>query len=93
MYPGKGDGAESPLFFREAVMDEDAKDGNGNAYECTLDIGTRGPLVRSRQTDRTFYLSWHDILALALARGIDGTDPIPSPEPKTKKAKAKARAE
>ena len=92
LYPGKGEGAGARLFFREAIMEDDAKGGDGNAYECTLNVGGRCPIVVSRQTGRTFCLSWHDILALALERGIDGTDPIPNPEPKAKKPKAKARA-
>ena len=89
LYPGPKEVKQSVMFLRVAVTDEDATDDEGNAYELAINAGGSTPIVISRQTGRTFTLSWNDILSLAVSRGIDGTDVIPDP----RKAKALAKTE
>lgn len=43
----------------------------GNKYEMTVSAGDYSPIIRSQQTGKWFTLSWQDILALAVTKGID----------------------
>jgi len=43
----------------------------GENYHCTVSASTYQPIVRSEQTGKYYTLPWEDIIALAVARGID----------------------
>jgi len=56
------------LFF---INVRDAKGPHGENYQCAVSASTYEPIIRSRQTSKYFTLPWEDIIALAVARGID----------------------
>ena len=57
------------LFFRSDVGE--IADDEGNKYECTTNVGGEHPIIRSKQTDKWFTLTWADIVRLAIEAGID----------------------
>ncbi len=61
------------LFFREGAGN--ATHPDGTEYELSTNMGGRCPIIRSSKTGKWFTLSWEDILALAIAAGIDDDDP------------------
>jgi hypothetical protein len=60
---------EGRMFLRVNVGKATAPDGT--EYEMTVSAGDYSPIVRNLRTDRTFTLSWQDILELAGKAGIN----------------------
>lgn len=59
----------SRMFLRTFVGE--CEDNQGNKYELSTNTVTGEPVIRSRQTDKTFTLSWHDLMKMAIQEGLD----------------------
>jgi hypothetical protein len=60
------------MFLRVEVGKADLP--TGDSFEMTVNAGNYAPIVRSKQTGRSFTLSWSDIVSLAITKGIDLED-------------------
>ena len=60
-----GDGT---MFLRVAVGDAD--DGEGGGYEMTTNANASEPMVRCKTTNRTWTISWQEMIELAIHAGI-----------------------
>lgn len=57
------------MFFRVDVGNAEGLAGKN--YDCSISASTYQPIIRSEQTRKYYTLPWEDIIALAVARGID----------------------
>lgn len=59
---------EDPYFY--VKVGEASVNGTGREYECLVVNGTL-PAVKSKQTDKTYCVSWGELVAWAVKEGID----------------------
>ncbi|MBI5817437.1 MAG: hypothetical protein HZA88_00455 [Verrucomicrobia bacterium] len=59
----------STLVFRQDCGI--ARDEDGIEYELSINILRKTPIVRSQKTGRWFFLSWKDIVRLAVNAGVN----------------------
>jgi len=61
--------SKGSLFLRENVGTADTDEGP--AYEMSLHVGSREPILQSVKTGKQFTLTWKQLLELAVKAGID----------------------
>lgn len=61
---------EYAMFFRASAGEAEDEEA-GTSYELSTSMGTRAPIIHSRQTGKWWTISWQRLLDLALAEGVD----------------------
>jgi hypothetical protein len=58
------------LFMRTYVGDATDPDDDNKSYEMSTDMSCQ-PMITSKMTGKTFTLSWHDLIQMAVKARID----------------------